>query len=123
GHDHPVPGTEILDLATDLLDHPHRLVTQDVTGIEERAEYLVQVQVRTANARGRHPDHRIGRFHDLRIGDFVHPHVTLSLPGHGLHGVSLACSPGSSVPDRRSSVVACDDDSFVATYHRRPTDK
>ena len=44
------PGAQVGDLGADLLDDAHRLVTQDVARVHERAEHLVQVQVRPAEA-------------------------------------------------------------------------
>ena len=41
------------DLRADLLDDAHRLVAEDVALAEERAEDLVEVQVRAAQARSR----------------------------------------------------------------------
>ncbi len=35
-------------VGADLLDDPHRLVTDDVAGLHERREHLVEVQVRAA---------------------------------------------------------------------------
>jgi hypothetical protein len=38
---HAVAGLDLLDLGAHVLDDPHRLVTEDVTGLEERPEDLV----------------------------------------------------------------------------------
>jgi hypothetical protein len=35
----------VLDLCADLLDDAHRLVAENVTGIDEGAQYLVEVQI------------------------------------------------------------------------------
>ena len=54
-HD-PVALGDVLDVATNLLDHAHRLVAEHVTGIDERSEHLVEVKVGPADAGGCDPD-------------------------------------------------------------------
>ena len=39
-----------VDLGSDLLDDSHRLVAEDVAGIDEGAEHLVEVKVGSAEA-------------------------------------------------------------------------
>ena len=62
------PGLDVGDLGADLLDDAHRLVAEDVTGREERAEHLVEVQVGAAD-RGRGDlDDGVGRLLDRGSG-------------------------------------------------------
>jgi hypothetical protein len=42
---HAVARLDVADLGADLLDDPHRLVTEDVAGVDERSEDLVEVEV------------------------------------------------------------------------------
>ena len=55
-----VADLEVADLAADLLDDAHRLVAEDVTAVHERAERLVEVQVRPADVRAGDLDDRVG---------------------------------------------------------------
>ena len=48
------------DLGADLLDDAHRLVAEDVALVDERAEHLVEVQVRAAQAGRGDADDRVG---------------------------------------------------------------
>jgi hypothetical protein len=48
-NDHPVADRDLGDLGAHLLHDAHRFVTEDVAGVEERPEHLVEVQVRTAD--------------------------------------------------------------------------
>ena len=84
-HHHPVAGGEVGDLAADLLDDAHGLVAEDVALAHERAERLVQVQVRPTDVGRRDLHDRVGGLLDHRVGDRVHPHVALAVPGHCLH--------------------------------------
>jgi len=51
GHDHTVAGGHGVDLRADLLDVSHGLVAEDVAFVEEGAEHLVEMEVRTADSR------------------------------------------------------------------------
>ena len=82
---HPVALPKLPNLRPDLLHDPHRLVTEDVTRVEERTEYLIEVQIGATDTGRRHPDDRIGRLLDLRIRDLVNAHVTRSVPSNCLH--------------------------------------
>ena len=67
-HDDPVPDLEVARLGADLLDDAHRLVTEDVALAHERAERLVEVQVRAADSARGDPDDRIVRFLEIGSG-------------------------------------------------------
>ena len=59
--DDAVPGLDVGDLGADLLDDAHRLVAQDVAGLQVRAEHLVEMQVGPADRGRRDADDRVGR--------------------------------------------------------------
>jgi hypothetical protein len=44
----PVALGDVIDLRSDLLNDPHRLVAEDVARVDKHAEHLVEVQVRAA---------------------------------------------------------------------------
>src|SRR3712207_1104121 len=72
-------GADLADVAADLLNDPHRLVTENVTLGQERPEHLVKVQIRPADAsRGDAHDH-IRRLFDLRIRNGVDTDVALAV--------------------------------------------
>ena len=73
------PTRELGDLGADRLDDAHRLVAEDVALVEERAEHLVQVQVRAAEPGRGDPDDRVGRLLDRRVGDRVDADVALAV--------------------------------------------
>jgi hypothetical protein len=84
-HHYPVADLEFGDRGPDLGHHPHGLVAEDVAGVEERAEDLVQVQVgATQPARGDLDDH-VGGILDRGIGNGVDADVTSALPGECTH--------------------------------------
>ena len=56
---HPVAGLEVHDVTADLLDDAHRLVAEDVTRGHERAQGLVEVQIRPADVGAGDLDDRI----------------------------------------------------------------
>ncbi len=87
------PGAMCVDLGADLLDHAHRLVAEDVAGVDERAEDLVEVQVRAADAGRGDADDRVGRLLDRRVVDGVDADVVRSVPGHCLHRQVLLPTP------------------------------
>ena len=62
-------------------------MAEDVAGVHERAEHLVQVQVGSADVGRRDLDDRVGGFLDLRVGDGVDADVALAVPGDCLHGL------------------------------------
>ena len=66
-------------------DDSHRLVSQDVALLHERCEDLVEVQVGAADPARCDPDDDVGGLLDPRVGDIVHPYVSLSVPHHCLH--------------------------------------
>ena len=82
---HPVAEPQVRDRRADLLDDAHRFVPEDVALGHERAEHLVQVQVRAADAAGRHLDHRVVGILDGRIRHGVHADVPPAMPHHCLH--------------------------------------
>src|SRR5947209_11286158 len=84
------------DAGANLLHDAHRFVAENVTLAQERAEYLVQVQVGSADTGRRDPHDRVGRVFDLRIGDRVDADVTLAVPCHCLHLRSPDAPVGST---------------------------
>ena len=80
-------------LGPDLHDLAHVLVAEDVAHAHERRQRLVQVQVRAADVRRRHPDDRVrGLLHE-GVGHLLDAHVPLSVPGHCLHGSPVVGAP------------------------------
>jgi hypothetical protein len=76
---------ELTDFGADLFDDAHRLVAQDVTRLDERAENLVEVQVRAAEA-GRGDAHdRVSRHLDPGVRNVLDPDVLNALPGERFH--------------------------------------
>jgi len=76
----------VRDLRADLLDDAHRLVAEDVAGVDERPEHLVEVQVRAAETARGHPDDRVRRVLDPRIRHVVDTHVAGATVGECSHG-------------------------------------
>ena len=114
-HDHAVSGRDVADFAAHLLHDAHRLMAEDVPLVDERAEYLIEVKVGPADARGGDPYDRVGRLFDFRVRDGVDADVTLAMPGHCLHAArrtrsgqackptSLSLAPKSAARGRRPS--------------------
>jgi hypothetical protein len=73
-----------------LLDYAHRLVAEDVALVDERPEYLVEMQVRAADSRRRDAHDRVGRLLNRRVWHVVHPYVTLAVPCQCFHPTSYA---------------------------------
>ncbi len=84
-YDDAVAYAEVGDGRADLLDDAHRLVADDVAGLHERGEGLVEVQVGAAQAGGGDLDDRVGRLLDPRVGYVGDLHVVDALPGDCLH--------------------------------------
>jgi hypothetical protein len=78
----------------DLLDDPHRLVAEHVALVHERAERLVQVQVRPADVRGGDPDDASVGSWIVGSGTSVTATLALALPGDCSH------VPAPSPPSR-----------------------
>jgi hypothetical protein len=87
GHHHPVAHLEVVDARADLLHDAHRLVAEDVALPHERAEGLVEVQVRAAQPAGGDPDDRVVRLLEDRVRDLFHPNVSPTVPSDCLHRV------------------------------------
>ncbi|PSK62863.1 hypothetical protein B0E53_05229 [Micromonospora sp. MH33] len=104
GDDHPVAGPEPGHPGPDLLDDAHRLVAEDVTGLQVRPEHLVQVQVGSADRGRGDPDDRIGRLLDPGVRYVLDADVPLAVPGQCLHaGMSpLRCRPSDCYPRGRA---------------------
>jgi uncharacterized protein (TIGR03086 family) len=83
--DDAVTDLQLRDGAADLLDDPHRLVADDVTGLHERRQRLVEMQVRAAQPGRGDLDDRVGRLLDPGVGHLGHLHVVRALPGDCLH--------------------------------------
>src|SRR6476646_3526855 len=73
------------DAGANIFHDDNRFVAENVALAQERAEYLVQVQVGSADPGRRDAHDRVRRIFDLRIGDRVDADVTLAVPGHCLH--------------------------------------
>ena len=70
-----------------LDDDPHGFVAEDVAGVEERSQRLVEVEIGSAQARRGHLDDDVGVLLDRGVGDVLDAHVAPALPGECLHGV------------------------------------
>jgi hypothetical protein len=84
-NDDPVSLLQAGDAAAHLLDDAHRLVAKNVAFIQERPQDFIEVQVRTAQSTGRHPDDGIGWFLDRWIGNGIDAHVALAMPDECFH--------------------------------------
>ena len=93
GDDHTIAGFEVRHARTDFLDDPHRLVAEHVAVIDEHAQQLVEVEIRTADRRRGDPHDGIGRFPDRRVRNRVDPNVFHTVPRQSLHSASLASRP------------------------------
>src|SRR4028118_958740 len=89
-----VAGLDVLDVAADLLDDPHRLVPDDVPLAHKRGELGVEVEVRPADGARGDAHYGVGGLLDDRVGNVVNPYVFLAVPDYGLHG-SLPPTPVS----------------------------
>src|SRR5699024_8038893 len=103
GHHHPVPGRQVGDRRTDLLDDAHRLMAQDVALVHERTQHLVQVSIRPTDVGAGDLDDRVGGSLDAGVRDVLDADITLAVPGDRLHGGS---SRGVSVRGRTVRTVA-----------------
>ena len=107
--DDPVARAQVADLAADLLDDAHRLVPEDVPGVMNGAEHLVEVQVRAADVGRGDADDRVGRLLDLGVRDLFDPNVSLALPGNCAHELkSSLVSVSDGVGPKRAFFVAAD---------------
>jgi len=85
GDDDAVAGREAGHVGTDLLDHAHRLVAEDVALAEVGREHLVEVEIRATQARRGDADDRIGGLLDAWIGDGVDADVAPAVEGERPH--------------------------------------
>jgi hypothetical protein len=97
-HHDPVARLDLGDAGADLLDDAHRLVAEDVAGVEERPQHLVQVQVRAAQPGAGDPHDRVGGLLDRRVGHRLDADLALSLPRHRTHPACLPIGLGQK-PD------------------------
>src|SRR3954449_6761775 len=79
------PRLHPVDLRSDLLHDPDRLVADDVALLHLDDLAAVEVQVRSADRRGRDPDDRVGRFLDGRVVDLVDADVLFAVPNDCSH--------------------------------------
>ena len=91
GNHHSVADGEIGYLRTDLADDSHRLVAQNVAGIHECAEHLIQVQIGPADVGGRYLDDGVGRVFDFRVRNRLYSDISLAVPGDCPHSVTPYC--------------------------------
>jgi len=97
GDHHPVSGLDVLYLGPDLLDDPHRLVTEDVALVDEHPQHSVEVQVRTADRGRGDTDDRVVGLLDRGIGNLVDPHVFIAVECERFHRSSSSAVPGSAI--------------------------
>jgi hypothetical protein len=114
-----IPRCDAGDVCAHLLDDAHRLVPEDVAWLDIWAEDLVQVQVGSADARGRHTDDRVGRMLDLRVRHIVDSDVVGAVPGQGLHGDGDASEVG---PESRYPIDSAGNPELVPRDHDRKGD-
>jgi hypothetical protein len=72
GHDHPITGTDLSDVPTDLEHDADRLVAQYVTHAHEGAHGLIQVEIGPADVGTGDLDDRVVRLLDHRVGDLFY---------------------------------------------------
>ena len=89
GDHHSVANGEIGYLRADLADDSHRLVAEDVSGVHEGTEHLIEMKVGSTDVGRRHLDDGVRRLFDLRIRDGIHAHVPFAVPGDCLHRKAL----------------------------------
>ena len=111
------PGVRPATSRTDLLDDAHGLVAEDVARRHERAERLVQMQVRAADVRRRDLDDRVGGLLDDRVRDRLDADLASALPGDCSHVVRairpIAPRNAGPTPDLSASqraIALCDAD-------------
>ncbi len=85
---HAIADFEVVDLTSDFLDDAHGLVAEDVARTHERAEHLVQMQIRPTDVGARDADDRVAGFLDRRVGHRVDGHLPPSLPRDCSHRVA-----------------------------------
>jgi len=92
------------ELAADLDDHAHGLVTEDVARLHRRRRQvaIVEMEIRAANAAGGDLDDDVRRLLDLRIGNGFDADVRASVPGQGLHRF-----PSDFSPEPCSDILRC----------------
>jgi hypothetical protein len=74
-HDDAVTRRETLDVGADAFEDAHRLVPEDVAGLD-RGLPVEEVEVRAADGGPRHADDGIARFLDRGVRHVVHADVT-----------------------------------------------
>ena len=79
------PGWMRRDVGADLLDDPHELVAEHVTGLQVGGQRAVEVQVRPADRGGGDADHGVGGLLDDGIGYLRHTDVLDAVPGECSH--------------------------------------
>src|SRR5829696_2367540 len=80
GDDDAVTGAKVRDLLANLLNDPHRFVTEDVTLLQHESELGIEMQIGPAD-RGRRDAHdRIGWFLQTGIRDALNTDVFLAVP-------------------------------------------
>ena len=72
GYDHPIAGTDLSDVATDLQHNADRLMAQYVTRAHEGAHGLVQVEIGSTDVGTGDLDDRVVGLLDDRVGDLFH---------------------------------------------------
>src|SRR5690606_4226668 len=70
-----------------LYNLAHEFMAHDVAGFHARHEAVIEMQVGAADGAARHPDDRIPRMLDFRIGDLVAADVLLAVPAKCFHRV------------------------------------
>lgn len=76
---------EIRDFRTDFFDDSHRFMAENVAGIHERTQSLVQVQIGSADISRGDLDDRVGGFDDLRVRNRIDAYFPFALPSHCTH--------------------------------------
>ena len=85
GMDDPVPGSQVPDLRTDLLDGPDTLVAEDRALLHAREGTPDHVQVRAADRARCQPHYGVRGLLDGWFGYVVEPDVADAVKDYGLH--------------------------------------
>jgi hypothetical protein len=105
--DDAVARLHVLDSRAHFLDDAHRLVAEDVAGLEERPHHLVQMKVGPADAARGDADDCIRRLLELRVGDALHANVPPTVPDKCSHSRLRASATPATCRETREGRTGC----------------